>query len=206
MDGETPRSWFRPVSEEEHIGLAASDRQYQDGSEPALLDIVELETLRPRPMSFQSENVVLDDSTYWRRVGRLSWDELADLDTATGPLWTSGYSTAPGLNDKVPDEIAADLTTSLRLIRLDRLQLKVHVPHPNYGNTLKVQARFEFSGVKYWLSVTDPVIEDAYIPQGSGTYELRESLLTVSLSEPAYGASYKLVAGVVQKEHVEANA
>lgn len=203
LQGRMVGPWFRPVSATEHSGVSAADRQYDGGSEPRLLDIVELEILGARPAGFQTENVVLDDSTYWRRVGMFGWENLADIEESDGPLWPLGHHTQPGFNDQVPDEIAAGLSDSLRLIRIESLVLKVLVPHPRYGHDLKVLAEFEFDGAIYRLRVTDPEIEDTYVPQGEDEHELGECYLTISLAESFQGASSKLVAGIMQRDLLE---
>jgi len=61
----------------------------------------------------------------------------------------------------------------------------------------RVQAEFSFSGVRYSLWVTDPVIEDTYLAQADGVYNLDASYLTVSLSGPYLGRCYKLVAAII---------
>lgn len=70
----------------------------------------------------------------------------------------------------------------------------------------RVQGRFLYRGVDYWLWVTDPVCENAYLNRINGIYSLGETYLAVSLGEQFYnpGANtwdcYKLIAGVITQE------
>ena len=67
------------------------------------------------------------------------------------------------------------------------------------GLLKKVRAKFEFNSARYWLTVTDPVIENRYIARNLGEYPFNAAnvFLCVSLGEPHGGFRYKLVAGVV---------
>ena len=62
----------------------------------------------------------------------------------------------------------------------------------------RVQGRFTYGDVDYWLRVTDPVYERQYLSQPDGNYEIGESYLTVSLGESYQGYSYKLIAAVIE--------
>ena len=52
---------------------------------------------------------------------------------------------------------------------------------------------------KYWLTITDPAVEDQYIKKNLGEYPVEEknAFLCVSLGEPHEGYRYKLVAGII---------
>lgn len=55
-----PRRWIRPVSVREHEEVSEYERQYEDGSDPRVLDIFDVELLEPRPRTYQQENWLLD--------------------------------------------------------------------------------------------------------------------------------------------------
>ena len=63
----------------------------------------------------------------------------------------------------------------------------------------KVRAKFKFDDVKYWLTVTDPVIENEYFKKDLGEYPIEDqnAFLCVSLGEPHEGYRYKLAAGII---------
>ena len=59
--------WIRPVSERLHQEVSEYERQYEDGSDPRALDIVDVPILEPIPQRFQSENWLLDPMTIGAR-------------------------------------------------------------------------------------------------------------------------------------------
>jgi hypothetical protein len=196
----TPTGWVRPVSDRPHEEVSEYERQYEDGSDPRVLDLVDVPLQEPRPRGYQQENWLLDPERYWIRVGHVRWDALARLAERGGDLWLNGYRTFHGENDKIPLESAARIRSSLKLIHVDGLALKVFKPSETFGNPKrKVQARFRFAGNGYALSVTDPIIERAYLAQEDGKHDLGESYLTISLGEAFNDCCYKLVAAVIQR-------
>ena len=196
-----PGRWIRPVSDREHQEVSEYERQYEDGSDPKVLDVIDVPVLETCPAGFQSENWLLDPGYYWERAGRLSWFDLPALADAATPLWIDGHSTYHGLNDRIPRELAGSVENSLRLLHVDRLQLSVFKPGEAFGNMKRrVQGRFVHAGRRYALWVTDPVYERQYLAKLDGDYQIGESFLTISLGE-LYGDSYyKLVAAVITAE------
>jgi hypothetical protein len=192
--------WIRPVSDREHEEVSEYERQYEDGSDPRLLDVISLPLLNARPKGYQQENWLLDPDEYWVKIGRAGWDDLEALADPGAPLWVNGHKTYNGLNDKIPLEAAAGVTTSLRLFRAERMTLAVFKPGEAFGNPKRrVQGRFRHEGVGYWLWVTDPNYERAYLAKPDGNYEIGESFVTVSLGEPHNGACYKLIAAIIER-------
>lgn len=190
--GEAIGGWVRPVSARESEEVSALERQYQDGSEPRLLDIIDIPLLRAMPTGHQQENWLLEPGWYWARRGTFPNDNLGLLTEATGLLWINGHHTAAGVNDCVPVEYIGGINDSLKLILVRGVQLHVLMYYRR-----RVQAEFSFNGVRYCLWVTDPVIEDKYLAQADGVYNLGPSYLTISLSGPYLGRCYKLVAAII---------
>jgi hypothetical protein len=193
-------AWIRPVSDRETEEVSAEERCYVDGTEPAVLDVIDVPLLHPRPRGHQTENWVIQTGSRWTKVGKLSWHHLEALADHEGPLWINCDSTYHGLWDRVPLDQLAGIRSSLKLIRVKHAQLRVHRPSSNFGDlSRRVQVRFEFGGVLYALRVTDPVIEQYYLSGDDGIYSLGDSYLTVSLGEPYRGHCYKLVAAVIRR-------
>ena len=197
--------WIRPVSARPNREVSEYERQYEDGSDPRVLDIVSVPLLQPQPYSSQSENWLLDPDYYWKKIGRVGWDELLTLEQQPETLWINGYHTYHGANDRVPIEQADTLPDSLKLIRVDGVTLQVHVPGTTFGDPKRVvRAQFRHAGSEYVLRVTDPEYERAYLAKSNGTYELGESFMTASLGEPySDGYAYKLVAAIVERAKIE---
>ena len=198
------RPWVRPVSERVSEELSEEERQYQNGADPRVLDIIDVPLRGHRPKTYQSENWVIDPDSYWVRVGRLSWTDLAGLADTPKHLWTNGNHTYHGLNDRVAADEAAGLDHSLFLLHLDELKIRVFVPGTAFNNPKRrVQAIFSTAGVEYRPWVTDPIIERTYLAGEDGEFSIGECFVTVSLGEPAKDDfCYKLVAAVITRDGV----
>ncbi len=188
--------WIRPVDSADGT-VASYFRQYEDGTEPRLGDVLTLSLEGPeRRSDHQQENHWLDTKIRWRKDGELTWPQLRSLPMTDERLWhdnmasDSGY----GLNNRVRLSFAQTMTTSLRLIWVSRLQIEVvRSRHDRLDGT------FDFAETRYRLSITDPVYELASRYQNPGTYELGECLLTISLGASFAGFCYKLIAGIVER-------
>lgn len=193
--------WIRPVSKRDGREVSEYERQYQDGSDPRVLDIISIPVLKPLPEQWQTENWLLDDEYYWKKEGTWSRFELSELVDPVAPLWVDGYHTYHGRNDKIPDESMRAVSDSLRLIHAKRTRLQVFSPGEAFGNRKRrVQAHFRQAGTNYALWVTDPRYERRYLAKLDGTYDIGQCYLTISLGEPYQGACYKLVAAIIEGE------
>lgn len=193
--------WIRPVSEREKEEVSEYERQYPDGSDPKVLDLIDLSLLRHQPGTFQRENWLLDPDHYWEKAGRYSWPRLDQLADPIEPLWLNGHSTYNGCNDYVPLAQAESLRSSLRLIHVDRLRLVVFKPGEAFGNPKRrVQGCFKYDNVLYKLWVTDPIYERRYLAYPDGEHALGECYLTISLGEALDDRCYKLIAAIIDPE------
>lgn len=198
--GGRPAAWIRPVSDRPHEEVSEDERRYEDGSDPCVLDMIDIPLREPRPKGCQQENWLLDPRKYWVRVGRFSWVDLEKLADKSGTLWLNGYHTYNGQNDYIPLDQAVTVGSSLKLVRVDAMQLRVFKPGKAFGNLKRrIQTQFQFAGNDYVIWVTDPIIERTYFAREDGDYPLGESYLTISLGEPYNDRCYKFVAGVIQK-------
>ena len=199
FDGLEAGPWIRPVSDREHEEVSEYERRYQDGSDPQVLDVINIPLLEPRPGGYQVENWLLDPEYYWEKAGQLSRAELARFVEPPGTLWIDGHSTMAGRNDKIPLKLLSGVESSLRLIHVDALTLTVFAPGAAFGNPKRrVQGRFAHAGHDYALWVTEPSFERKYLAQPDGSYEIGECCLTISLGEPFRDACSKLIAAVIE--------
>ena len=201
-----PGRWVRPVSDRGDEAVSSFERQYRDHSEPRVLDVIDMSLLEARPNTYQSENWLLDPHpshppVFWSRVRRVILDDLSQFTDPAGPLWIDGHSSDKGRNDRVPLYLANALDSSLRLIQVDRLELSTskarHKQKVQEVSPYKVQGRFQYDGVEYWLNVTDPIYEQAYGERPNSSYALDACFLTISLGGPHKGYAYKLIAAII---------
>jgi hypothetical protein len=172
---------------------------YEDGSDPQLLDIIDVPVIARRADRPQTENWLLDPEWYWRKVGQVDVTDIYPfVDSRPPPLWLNGYSTYNGLNDCIPEGRITEISESLRLILVDDIRLCVFSPGEAFGNRKRrVQAQFSYGNDNYHLWVTDPIIETAYLARPDGQYTLRQVYLTISLGEVYRENYYKLVAAII---------
>jgi hypothetical protein len=200
-----PGPWIRPVSARPSEEVSEDERQYEDGSDPSVLDIIDVPLIRHQPHACQTENWILDPDYYWTRIRQVGWGELRNFIENPPTLWTNGRSTINGSNDEILCPDADTLPGSLYLIHVASLELRVFAPSAAYNNPKRrVLADFRYQGIRYAFWVTDPLIERIYKARNDGTYQVGESCLCVSLGEPFRKGEeefrYKLVAALIQRE------
>jgi hypothetical protein len=191
-------AWVRPVSDRPTHEISEEERRYERGGAAQALDVVRVPLLEPRPMRHQTENHLIDDSSYWVKVRQATWNDLEAALDPTGVLWSDGSSTYHGLNDKVSDSQISTVRTSLRLVRTKNLVIHVVFESGFEGRQgrRRVRAAFGLGGSSYSLSVTDPKIEEVFYARNNGEYPIGDAIICVSLSELAHGYAFKLAASV----------
>ena len=196
---ELTGAWVRPVSDRPKQEVSEEERQYNDGSDPRILDIMDVPLKCHHPNSYQSENWLLDPDQYWVLVRRARWNDLNALADHPERLWVNESSSSAGLNDRIVHAGAELLTSSLYLIRPERVVLRVFAPGADFGNPKRrVQADLWYGGFNYRLWITDPLVEQKYLAGKDGNYPVGECFVTVSLGEPHNdGYCYKLVAALI---------
>ena len=196
FSGNRVGEWVRPVSNRETGELSLKETCYRNGDPPALLDVMAIPLTRPDPHSYQTENYIVDTGQ-WIKKHQFPLSDLSRLCDPVDSLWINGYQSNNGLNDRMPEETVKErIRSSLLFIRPGEVSIIVE----EGPNLLKrVRSRFTFAGSEYWLSVTDPVIENRYFHKDVGQYPINKTNLyfTISIGEPYEGYCYKLVAAVV---------
>ena len=165
-----PGNWIRPVSVRASREVSEYERQYEDGSDPLVLDIIRIPVVKPLPEQWQTENWLLDDEYYWRKEGSWPRFDLSNLVDPVAPLWIDGFHTYHGRNDKIPDGSMRAVSGSLRLIHVKRIRLSAFRPGEAFGNRKRrVQAHFSHAGTNYAVWVTDPAYERRFLAKLDGT-------------------------------------
>ena len=178
--------------------MSEYERRYEDGSDPQVLDVIDVPVLEPLPTDYQTENWLLAPERSWEKVDRLTPADLPALTDPIAPLWIDGHHTHNGQNDKIPIAAIGSVTASLRLLHVDRLRIVVCTPDEAFGNNKRrVQGWFRHADREYALWVTDPDFERTYLANPNGAYDISECHLTISLGEPYHDACYKLIAAII---------
>jgi hypothetical protein len=169
--------WLRPVSARSSQEISEEERNYSDGRDPSVLDVVEIRLAARQPQRYQTENHVIDPEYYWTKRGTVAWRSLQGAVEDPGPsLWGTGSSSSNGENDRAPEAETNALARSLYLIRPDALVLRVSSEGGDFGPPRRrVRAQFVLGTSSYRLSVTDPVIERQYLVEPNGEYEVEGS-------------------------------
>ncbi len=194
ISGNAVGSWVRPVSSRLNEEISLDERRFEDGSEPALLDVLEIPMVEPRAHSCQVENHLIDDQYYWTKVDEFPRSKLRGLRDDPSELWINGHHSYNALNDRIPESEADSLSSSLVQIEPEQLVICVE----RGLKKLQVRAAFRFRGERYKLTVTDPDIERSFLRQGEGDYKYElPPVACVSIGEPFEGYRYKLVASII---------
>jgi hypothetical protein len=196
-------NWLRPVVDynvdEGAISLASS--KFQDGSQPQILDIVQISFDRAVPHGCQVENQLINGEV-WSKQGRVGWTELEAMVESYPDLWGIGNSSGNGLNDRLSHYEANQQHNSLRLIRPQNLRLVVSTTGAAFNNPKKgMRAIFNVGNNQYSLKVTDPRYTDRMRQYEEDVeYPMQNGILCVSISEPLNGYHYKLIATIFMRE------
>lgn len=201
-DGQKFGAWIRPVGPTQK-GELGTERLYQGGKDPKLLDLIEVPLMSAAPVGYQSENHLVDTSRKWQHRGVITTQQLtAAVDKKKGPLWVNGQSTGNGQNDKLSSSVAKTQRNSLALVQPKQLVMKIDTEGKDFDNPRrKVRGEFQLDGERYVLAVTDPVIEAEFWKFKDGFSRSSESpILCISISEvfEKQNACYKLIAGVIE--------
>lgn len=205
VDGEC-RQWLRPVSARPTHEVSEAERRYQNGRSATLLDIVEIPLISAQPFNFQQENHVLDADYYWNKVGTASWDLVKSaVDDFDHQFWSHSLSTYHGVNDKISEDDVNLFQSSLKLIEVSNLEIRVQVEDGYQGRPgkRKVRGFFNYRGTQYLLSISDASLEDEYLHGENGYYPIGNAILCISLVEVYHGYSFRVIASVITRSLCE---
>ena len=190
--------WIRPIGASDNEAVDPDTCQLVDGTELALLDIVELRLRRRVPSGHHAEDWLFDDSVTWRRVGKFNRHHIGTLvDAEDSTLWGVGCSTSTGRNDCVSEDDIPDMTDSLRLVRVDELTVVVDDYPSESGTRRRVQGRFNLGWNDYAMWIKDAKCESFYENSLPVETTFKNRYLSVSLTKDFEGRCYKLIAGII---------
>ena len=146
------KGWIRPVGPSSSGELYYNHYRLDDGSEPQLLDVIEVDLDRPIPLPHQPENYLISESR-WRLLERpASRRYLNSLEShiVQEPALFGNYS------DRVAFEIFTDnpADSSLVLIQPEKLRWVID----EHEGKRKSRAFFQLGSRRYYnLAITDPL-------------------------------------------------
>lgn len=193
--------WIRPVSAGGAITIR--DSKLEDGSQPQLIDIVNIPIIKHSPKPGQPENYLIDPEHGWQRAGKLPPRHLEELVEEPDDLWLSDRShpdfvTSEFIAEKPPKQ-------SLYLIRPNGLSLNMFW----WGSRKRLKVVFRYEGTTYGLQVTDPeiwgLVRSIFPGQMDSDKEIElkngdDYYLCVSLAGQWEKKHYKLVAGIIDSK------
>ena len=184
--------WVRPISRRSSEAVSDAERQYANGADPRILDVVSMRLAEQKSDGFQCENWLLDSAVQWKKRGRIDWEDLCLLEQQPESLWINGYSSWGGLNNRVPVDRQEEISNSLALIRVDAVEIS--------GDNF---VHFQYMGSNYAINLTDPVYEEIIRTKGYSRQRLGESFITVSLGKEWHGFFYKFAAAIIERTEIE---
>lgn len=189
--------WMRPISSAGGEGLGDSEICCKDGQAPGILDVVRISLKRHVRQGHQTENYVIDADKRWERTEKVPYSRVPELTDRVVKLWTNGFESDYGINDRIPCDKIDKIDTSLLFIQPS--QLVIHHAYEFGAKKWRTRADFVFNKVRYSLVVTDPAIEEMYRHKPAGDFPVKSKpiYLTISLGQDFNGFCYKLVAGII---------
>lgn len=196
--------WLRPVGNSLPDGndaLTSREIQYNSYRIPSTLDLVDIQFLRSANHSVQSENHLIDTAFKWEKKGTYPVEKLSEILDTPATLWfvnRESTNSKMGINDCFPTNLLNGKTNSLYLILIN--ELTIHLTHEEdfYGNNRKrYRGSFNYNGVNYKLSITDPNIYSEYGQLQDGDYNYGKCYATISMAPlEDNGNCYKFLAAL----------
>ena len=203
VTGEYAGQWVRPISPRPSHEVSITERRYTDGTEIGLLDIIKITFIEHQPLMHQTENHVFDSSLKWEKKGKADWNQLREfIDPDDKYFWKTSSDTKHGINDEIFVTQLKDISSSLKLIYVQKLELRVQSETYPGGSRRRVRGYLQYEGKNYLISVTDPYIEMQYLHQKEGQYFINDAILCISLAGvfEERKCAYRLIASVITKD------
>jgi hypothetical protein len=196
IDTETGE-WVRLISEDRsiHNAVPPEDLTYEDGTEAAILDIVNVEIKDHSPNYYQPENYTYDSGYYWEKIGESTVDEVLDVINQIDDDYIF-YNNEKKLPRSFVEQIDAEIRYSLKLIIPENVRL--NVKQWNINGPLSYSLCFDYNDDSYaFLKITDDNFTHEY--QEEGWYNLENVALVASLADlyDADNCHYKLIATIM---------
>ena len=182
------KDWIRPVTTRGPV-----QESYTSGLK--LLDVTEIELGHAVPVHHQSENYQMIEKPMIKKNEILKSNLQPYFDTPTS-IWDT--SSSKGRDSLTPEEInKSGVNSSLYLIGLDEMRVSIEEKEYEGKKRKKHYGIFDYNGVNYKLSITDPSFNSMH--SSLGLITVSNPFICLSLGEvfKMNGRCYKLIAGVM---------
>src|SRR5438105_3524186 len=193
--------WVRPIAPEtSHGQLYFKHYKLNDGTEPAVLDVIAVDLSAPQPVPGQPENWI---------IGKQPWVlRERPAGASVRPIWRKAVQRGSLLFGSTARKVerAEDVAASFALVAPAMIRWAIE---PRKDRRVQPRVLFRLGNKLHNLSVTDPLWISRILrtlgAMEAGWYKnevigipaAQKTWLTVSLSEPYEGARYKLVTAII---------
>lgn len=201
-------AWVRPVSSTGKGEIALEQSTLPDGSQPAVLEIIDVPLSGHAEDPTQPENWNLSTDKPWHRVTTVPPVPLEMLREEPAELWHEWNQNTDRISNAAV--LSGSQLASLYMIKPRNFRLVASIDRdgPAGQDRRRRRAVFEYGKDRYNLSVTDPTVDDRYLNPFPRPSEVPRKvvlpsgdncLLCVSRT-PMFndGNHYKIVATVIE--------
>lgn len=145
------KEWIRPVGDKNGCELKDEQTKYQNKYGKYLvkpLQKMEIEFLEQVPLKHQPENYIVSNKI-WEQNYKIDREDIENFLDNPNDLWLDGVSINDRVNYQLIQNGNIQITQSLYLIKVNGLQV----------NKEHRRATFNYNGVNYSLSITDPKVQ-----------------------------------------------
>ena len=162
---------IRLVTDFEDIkhAIPVSATRYRDGSFCSPMDVVEVPIINAQPLEFQPENILVDLTKTWVKVGQASLRDVINIHPLDDYEFIFGNASF-----SVYENVVKRLGYSLTIVKVENFELFTTY---NVSGQIRSKCRFKYRGHEYnEMSVTDPLLYSA--PSG---YKSDKAVLVISI-------------------------
>lgn len=179
-----PNIWIRPVGNslpDDNDALTTNEIQFQNNRIPEVLDVVDIHLLKRANHPIQSENVLIDTSFRWKKVGPLPKTRIVDFIDYPDTLWFNPRQEY-GINDCFPLSMVNSQIESLYFIIIENLTIRKTITTYNGYSRRRYHGIFKYNSVNYKISITDTNIYSTYGQLPEGDYHFGKCYATLSMA------------------------
>ena len=194
----TDGNWIRPVSNYGNGELYPQQIAFSDGTQPSLLDVVEIPVVANAKSPLQPENWTIQEGIVWKKnlEGKCSKEMLLSMVAEPNDIWLQpNYESNRNSHDYLHNHPPY---SSLVLVKISAAKLW---KDRSFNGKEIVRSLFSYHGVTYTLNVTDPNVHN--ILNGADTLNIKEAIICVSLCPSFYNnfaseyQHFKVVASII---------